>query len=115
MRFIIKILLSGLLIALLSYKMPGVFVSSLTDALIVALVLSFLNSIIKPVLVILTLPITIFTLGLFLLVINALMVLVCQELVKGFHVNGFMTAVYFSLILSICQYVMEIILKKRKD
>ncbi len=115
MRFIIKILFSGLIIAFLSYKMPGVYVSSLNAALIVALVLAFLNAIVKPILVILTLPITIFTLGLFLVVINAMMVLICQELVKEFHVNGFMTAVYFSIILSICQYVLELILKKSKD
>jgi putative membrane protein len=115
MRFIIKILLSGLLIAFLSYKMPGVFVASLADALVVALVLSFLNAIVKPVLVVLTLPVTIFTLGLFLLVINALLVMACETLVKGFHVDGFKTAFYFSLVLSVGQYVMELLLKKRKD
>jgi putative membrane protein len=72
-------------------------------------VLAFLNAIVKPVLTILTIPITIFTLGLFLLVINALIIIFAERLVSGFHVDGFLRALLFSLILSFCTGVLNMI------
>lgn len=84
-----------------SYIIPGVSVDGFITALIVAVILGLVNTFIKPILVILTLPITIVTLGLFLLVINAVVILLVAWLVPGFMVSGFVAAVFFSLLLTI--------------
>ncbi len=96
-----------------AYFLPGVVVAGIWSALIVALVLGLLNLTIKPLLVLLTLPINIITLGLFTFVINALMVLLASSIVKGFSVGGFLNALLFSLLLTIIQEILEMILKKR--
>ncbi len=101
MNLIIRLLLNGLAVVLTAYLLPGVNVKDYGTALIVALVLAVINVVIKPILVILTIPITILTLGLFLLVINAAMILLVSNLVGGFEVRGFWWALLFSLILSI--------------
>jgi putative membrane protein len=80
------------------------------SALLVAVVLAFLNSIVKPVLTILTIPITIFTLGFFLLAINAFIIIFAEKLVTGFHVSGFWWALLFSLILSVCTGILNMLL-----
>lgn len=80
---------------------PGITLENYTDAILVAVVLAFLNAIVKPILTILTIPITIVTLGLFLLAINAFIILFAGKLVTGFHVAGFWYALLFSLILSL--------------
>ena len=87
----------------ISYLMKGVVVDKFSTALIVAIVLGLLNFFVKPVLVLFTLPVTVFTLGLFLLVINAIIILLCDHFVDGFDVNGFWTALFFSIILSLSQ------------
>lgn len=79
------------------------------SALMVAIVLAFLNTIVKPILTLLTIPITIFTLGLFLLVINAIIILLVGKLVNGFHVNGFLPALLFSIILSLCTGILNML------
>lgn len=81
--------------------MPHVTVDDYVSALMVAVVLAFLNTIVKPILTILTIPITVFTLGFFLLAINAFIIIFAGKLVSGFHVDGFWWALLFSLILSI--------------
>ena len=86
--------------------MPGVFVASFTTSIIVAVVLSLLNIFIKPILILFTLPVTLLTFGLFLLVINALIILLCTKIVGGFAVDTFWTALLFSIILSIFQSIM---------
>lgn len=101
MSLIIRFLLNGLAVLLTAYLLPGVDVRDYWTALIVALVLSIANVIIKPILIILTIPITVVTLGLFLLVINALIILMVDYLVEGFYVDGFWWALLFSLILSL--------------
>lgn len=103
MKTLINILFTTILVVVLAHFMPGVHVDSFMTAVIVAVVLGLLNIFIKPILVLFTLPVTILTLGLFLLVINAIIILLCDELVKGFTVDGFLWAVIFSLVLSICQ------------
>jgi len=85
--------------------MTGVIVDEFTSALTVAIVLGLLNLFVKPILVILTLPVTILTLGFFYLVINAGMILVCDHFVDGFKVNTFWTAMLFSIILSLSQSI----------
>jgi putative membrane protein len=101
MNAIVRFLLSGLAVLLTAYLLPGVSVEHYGYALLVAVVLSLINLLIKPILVFLTIPISIVTLGLFLLVINALMILLVDYLTPGFEVNGFWWALAFSLILSL--------------
>jgi putative membrane protein len=79
------------------------YVNGFSTSLIVAVVLGLLNLFVKPILVLFTLPVTIFTLGLFLLVINAVIILLCTKLVDGFKVDGFLGALLFSIILSLSQ------------
>ena len=87
--------------------LPGVTVDDYLSALMVAVVLAFLNTIVKPILTILTIPITLVTLGLFLLVINALIIIFAEKLVNGFHVNTFLSALLFSLVLSLCTGILN--------
>lgn len=105
MKFIAQLIVSALAVIIVSMVLPGVHVDNAFTALIVAAVLAFLNSIVKPVLVILTIPITVFTLGIFLLVINAGMILLAAKIVEGFHVDGFWVALLFSLLLSLVSSV----------
>ena len=113
MKTLIGIFFTTLFVLLLAYFMPGVRVDSFFTALIVALVLGLLNIFIKPILVLFTLPVTIFTLGLFLLVINAIIIMLCDELVDGFEVNGFLKALLFSLVLSFCQSLVSSLSSKK--
>ena len=114
MNFILRILLSAVAVFILSYFLPGVSEVTFTSAIIVAIVLGLLNAIVKPILVILTLPITIVTLGLFLLVINALIILLADNFIDGFNVDGFWIALLFSLLLSLLQSLLYTILKDDK-
>jgi len=101
MNQVIRFLLSGLAVLLTAYLLPGVEVRHFGYALLVAAVLSLINAIVKPLLIVLTIPVTVLTLGLFLLVINALMILLVDYLVPGFQVDGFWWALAFSIILSL--------------
>lgn len=100
-------LANALVIMVAAYILPGVHVENLWVALLVALVLGILNMLIKPLLIILTLPITIVTFGLFLLVINALLVLLASHFVPGFIVDGFWWALLFSLLVSLINLVVS--------
>lgn len=106
MKFAFKILLTGIMVVLLAYLLPGVTVVSYLTAIIVALVLALFNLIVKPVLVLFTLPVTIITLGLFLFVINAIIILLVDAFVPGFSVAGFWIALLFSILLSIFQSIL---------
>lgn len=101
MNGIIQFLLNGLAVLLTAYLLPGVHVEHYGHALLVALVLSIVNILLKPLLIIFTIPLTIVTFGLFLLVINAIIIIVVDYFVPGFRVDGFWWAMAFSLILSI--------------
>jgi putative membrane protein len=103
MKLLLRIFISSLLVMIISYLMKGVVVDEFTTALTVAIVLGFLNFFVKPILILFTLPVTVFTLGLFLLVINAIMIMLCDHFVDGFEVNSFWTALFFSIILSVSQ------------
>ncbi|MBS1765761.1 MAG: phage holin family protein [Bacteroidetes bacterium] len=109
MNFILKLIITTLAVLLVAYILPGVHVQNIMTALIVACVLAFLNSIIKPLLVLFTLPLTIITLGLFLLVINALIILLTEKLVDGFSVKNFGVALVFSILLSITTSILEML------
>ncbi|HTM91743.1 MAG TPA: phage holin family protein, partial [Flavisolibacter sp.] len=115
MGFIIKVLVTGLAAWVAAYILPGVHLENDAKTIIVvALVLALLNAIVKPILVILTIPVTIVTLGLFLLVINALMVVWTSKLVNGFKVDGWLTALLFSLIVSVVSSILHSIAKDRR-
>ncbi|HEV8081457.1 MAG TPA: phage holin family protein, partial [Chitinophagaceae bacterium] len=102
MRFIINILITAVVVYVLSKLLaPHVTINSFTTALIFALVLAVLNAIVKPLLVMLTLPLTIITLGLFLLVINVLIILLADKFVSGINIDGFLWAFIFGLLLSV--------------
>jgi len=114
MTLILRVLLSAVAVFVLSQILPGVAVASYLTAVIVAVVLSLLNFIVKPILVILTLPVTIVTLGLFLLIVNASIILLADYFVDGFNVDNIWWALIFSLLLSIFQSILFSFLKKDK-
>lgn len=107
MNILIKIIISSLAVYLTAWLLPGAGVTDYIAALWVAVVLALLNGFLKPLLVILTIPITVFTLGLFLLVINAAIIMIGSNLVDGFYVDGFWWALLFSFVLSITTSIME--------
>ena len=107
MNLLIKLLISTIVVFVLSYFLPGVHVIDLTGALLVAVVLGLLNTFLKPILVLLTIPVTFFTLGLFLLVINAIIILICDYFIDEFEVVGFLNALLFSILLSIIQSILN--------
>ena len=107
MRLLLKWLLSALALLAVTYIYSGVQVSNFTSALIAAAVIGLLNMIVRPVLVVLTLPVTIVTLGLFLFIINALLFWAASGLLQGFNVTGFVAALIGSLIYSLLGLVIE--------
>jgi len=116
MGFIIKILVTALAVFVADYFLDGVHINDdAKTVIIVALVLALLNAIVKPILIILTIPITLITLGLFLLIINALMVKWAAALVDGFTVDGWLNAVLFSLIVSFVSYILNGIAEPKRN
>ena len=101
MTLLLVWLLNAVALLVVAYLLPGITVASFGSALIAALVLGLLNMLVKPVLVLLTLPITIVTLGLFLIVLNALLFWFAGSVLKGFQVNGFWWAVIGALLYSL--------------
>jgi len=100
-NFFVGLLLTALAVLVTAYLLPGVHVTNFFWALLVAGVLGLFNVTIKPLMVIITIPVTVFTLGLFLLVINAVVILLASAIIPGFSVDGFWWALGFSLILSL--------------
>ena len=111
MPILIRWLLSALSIMIAAKIIPGIQIAGIWTSLWVALILGLVNAIIRPILILITLPINILTLGLFTFVINGLMVLLASSIIKGFEVSGFWTAVLFSLVLSAISYVLNQLLK----
>ncbi len=114
MNLIVRFLLSGVAVMLTAYLLPGVHVQDYWAALLVAVLISLSNVIIKPILVILTIPITFVTLGLFLLVINAIIILIVDYFVDTFSVDGFWWALAFGLILSVFNSLFGDLTKDKK-
>ena len=110
MGIIIAWMINALALVLVGYLLPGVYVAGFGSALIAALVLGLINTIIKPIFVVLTIPVTIVTLGLFLVVINALMFWIAGSILKDFQVDGFWWALLGAIVYSIITYVMTSIL-----
>jgi len=112
MKLILKWLLSATALLTVAYLYSGVVVTSFTGALIAAAVLGALNMVVRPILVLLTLPVTLVTLGLFLFVVNALMFWAAASLVSGLNVTGFGAALIGSLIYSVLQLAIEFVLER---
>lgn len=107
MNILINLILSAIAVFSAAYILPGVEVESFTSALVAAIVLGVINAFLKPVLLILTLPINILTLGLFTFVLNALLILLAANIVPGFHVNGFISALLLSFVLAIINFFLH--------
>lgn len=105
-------LVNAIVIILAAYVLPGVTVENFSTALWAALVLGVINAILKPILVVLTLPINLVTLGLFTFIINAFLVLLAAHFVPGFHVASFWWALLFSLVVSVIHSVLNVFAKK---
>ena len=112
MKLILRWLLLAAALLLVAYLYPGVTITSFGSALIAAFVLGLLNTIVRPLLVLLTLPVTVLTLGLFLFVINALMFWSAASLLEGFAVNGFTAALIGSVIYSLCGMVIDVAVER---
>lgn len=104
---ILRWVVNAVLLILIPYIVPGIEIKNFGTALVAALVLAFVNALIKPILILLTLPINLLTLGLFILVINALMFWLVSAIVKGFYISGFWPAFFAALVFSIFSLVLN--------
>lgn len=107
MGLVINFIINGIAIFITARILPGIQLDDLGTALIVAIVLGLINTFIKPILIILTLPINLMTLGLFTFVVNALLILLVSNIVPGFSVSSFWTALLFSIVLSIVSGILN--------
>ena len=107
MRFLLKLLVTSLAVFFSAYILDGVYLNGFPTAILVALLIGFLNAFLKPILILLTIPITLITFGLFLLVINAIIIMLADYALPGFTVDSFFTAVLFSIIVSIITWILE--------
>jgi putative membrane protein len=112
MKTIIHFLFSALAVLITAYILPGVTVSGFGSAIIVAIVLGIINTILRPILIILTLPISIISLGLFVFVINAILVLLASSIIPGFDVVSFWSAMLFGIVLAIVGAILHSFEKK---
>lgn len=114
MNIIIRWLVSATSILIAAYLLSGISVASFWAAFWLALLLGLLNAVLKPILIVLTLPITILTLGLFTFVINALIVLLASTIIKGFEVESFLAALFFAILVSVVSYLLNTFLGTKK-
>lgn len=112
MNLIMRLIVTSIVAFGLSYLLAGIKFDSFWTAIIVAIVLAILNAIVRPILILFTLPITVFTFGLFLFVINAIIILFAEKLVGGFRVDGFWWALLFSFLLS---FLTSLLYKEKKE
>lgn len=112
MSLLLRWILSALSLMLVTYLVPGIAVASFYSALWAALVLGLINALVRPVLILLTLPVNILTLGLFTLVINALLFWLASSVVKGFNVSGFWPAFWGALAVSVISWILNGIFNK---
>ena len=106
--FLTHTIVMTLAVILAAYLLPGVHVNSVWWAILTAIVISLLNSFIRPILIVVTLPFTIISMGLFLFIINAVVIMLASRLVRGFEVGGFGSALLFSLLLTVLNYLLEL-------
>jgi putative membrane protein len=109
MGFVLKLLVTSLAVFFGAKLIPGVHLEGFPTAILVALLIGFLNAFLRPILIILTIPITLVTFGLFLLVINAAIIMLAASALTGFTVDSFFTAILFSIIVSVITWILEAI------
>jgi putative membrane protein len=107
MTLLLTWLINALALLIITYLVPSIHIRGFGTALIVAVVLGLINAIVRPVLIIFTLPVTIVTLGLFIFVVNALCFWLCSSLLKGFEVSGFWSAFFGSILYSIVSWLLS--------
>ena len=112
MKMIVRWMLLAAALLLVAYLYPGVTIASFGSAMLAAFVLGLFNTLLRPILVLLTLPVTLLTLGLFLFVINALMFYFAASVLEGFHVAGFGAALIGSLLYSLCGMVIDVAMER---
>ena len=115
MNLIVRLIISTLAVLITAYVLPGVHIDSFLTGIMVAVVLACLNTLVKPLLILLSLPAVIFTLGLFLIVINTFIILLADNLIDGFSVNGFWSALWFSIVLSLVTSILNAIKKRDEE
>ena len=115
MKLIVRWLLLAAALLLVAHLYPGVTVKSFGSAMIAAFVLGLLNTLLRPILVLLTLPVTIVTLGVFILVVNALCFWFASSLLKGFEVSGFWSAFFGSILYSIVSWLLSALIFGQRD
>lgn len=109
MKVLLSIILTGIAVAIAAYLIPGVVIEDFITAIVVAVVLGLVNAFIRPIILLLTLPLNIMTLGLFTFIINALMIMLTAVIVPGFAVSNFWTALLFSIIVSLVKMLFSAI------
>jgi putative membrane protein len=107
MRFFARLVLNGLAIIIAAWLLPGIHISSPLSALLAGVILGFVNAVVRPVLFLLTLPLTLLTLGLFIFVLNAICFGLTAWLVPGFSIDGFFSAVFGALLVSVVSWILN--------
>jgi putative membrane protein len=115
MRFLARLVLNGLAIIIAAWLLPGIHISSSLSALLAGVILGFVNAIVRPVLFFLTLPLTLLTLGLFIFVLNAICFGLTAWLVPGFSVDGFFSAVFGALLVSVVSWILNGLVVGRRE
>jgi putative membrane protein len=110
MRFLLRLLLNGVAVFLAAQLIPGIGVASPSAALVAGIVLGLVNAVIRPVLILLTLPATVLTLGLFIFVVNAICLALAAWFVPGFTISGFWAALFGALVISVISWLLSVIL-----
>lgn len=113
MSLLISIIVNAISVMLAAYIIPGTSVDSFGTAILVTIVMGFMNAIVKPILTILTLPITIMTLGLFLFVINLIILYLVDSLIPGFELGGVVPAILFAIALSVIGSITNSLVSKK--
>ena len=111
MKLVAEWIYRAFVLLLTTYIIPGFKIDSFTTAMVVAAVIAVLNILIKPLLVILTLPITVFTLGLFMLVINAILLVITANIVRGFRIDSFVTAIIASIVITLVTSLLNVVMR----
>jgi putative membrane protein len=115
MRFLIRVLLNGIAILVAAYLIPGLELSGPAPALIAGVVFGLVNAVIRPILILLTLPLTLLTLGLFIFVVNAICLALTAAVVPGFEIAGFWSALFGAVVVSLVSWALNGALATRDD
>ena len=111
MKLIVDLLMRMVVLLITTYLVPGFHIDSYTTALVVAIVLGILNVLVKPILVFLTLPATVITLGLFIFVVNAVLLIIASKFIPGFRIDSFFTAIVASIVISLVSSLLSTLIK----